>query len=112
MSEQRDRLASGAQVWLFCPLCRRIVSGRAHATQKLVDLMRRAILNHLKRGEAVYDPFLVRSLVPNAVKSPPIPFVTHRTTRTRIEGRLPMVELGCRPVAFFTSGTVKRSAVN
>jgi DNA modification methylase len=29
-----------------------------HPTQKPVDLMRRPILNHLKRGEAVYDPFL------------------------------------------------------
>jgi DNA modification methylase len=29
-----------------------------HPTQKPVDLMLRPILNHLKRGEAVYDPFL------------------------------------------------------
>jgi DNA modification methylase len=29
-----------------------------HPTQKPVELMRRPILNHLKRGEAVYDPFL------------------------------------------------------
>jgi DNA modification methylase len=29
-----------------------------HPTQKPVDLMRRPILNHLKRGEAVFDPFL------------------------------------------------------
>jgi DNA modification methylase len=29
-----------------------------HPTQKPVDLMRRPILNHIKRGEAVYDPFL------------------------------------------------------
>jgi DNA modification methylase len=29
-----------------------------HPTQKPVDLMRRPILNHLKRGEAVYEPFL------------------------------------------------------
>jgi DNA modification methylase len=29
-----------------------------HPTQKPVDLMRRPILNHLKRGELVYDPFL------------------------------------------------------
>ena len=29
-----------------------------HSTQKPVDLMRRPLLNHLKRGEAVYDPFL------------------------------------------------------
>jgi DNA modification methylase len=29
-----------------------------HPTQKPVDLMRRPLLNHLKRGKAVYDPFL------------------------------------------------------
>src|ERR1035438_2921593 len=29
-----------------------------HPTQKPVDLMRRPILNHLKRGQLVYDPFL------------------------------------------------------
>ena len=29
-----------------------------HPTQKPVDLMRRPILNHTKRGEIVYDPFL------------------------------------------------------
>lgn len=29
-----------------------------HPTQKPVDLMRRPILNHLRRGEPVYDPFL------------------------------------------------------
>jgi DNA modification methylase len=29
-----------------------------HPTQKPLELMRRPILNHLKRGEAVYDPFL------------------------------------------------------
>jgi DNA modification methylase len=29
-----------------------------HPTQKPVSLMQRPILNHLKRGEAVYDPFL------------------------------------------------------
>src|ERR1019366_6329724 len=29
-----------------------------HPTQKPIDLMRRPILNHLKRGELVYDPFL------------------------------------------------------
>jgi DNA modification methylase len=28
-----------------------------HPTQKPVELMRRPILNHLKRGEAAYDPF-------------------------------------------------------
>ena len=29
-----------------------------HPTQKPVDLMRKPILNHLRRGELVYDPFL------------------------------------------------------
>src|SRR5690349_1358961 len=29
-----------------------------HPTQKPVDLMRRPILNHIKRGEVVYEPFL------------------------------------------------------
>ena len=29
-----------------------------HPTQKPIDLMRRPILNHTKRGELVYDPFL------------------------------------------------------
>jgi len=29
-----------------------------HPTQKPVELMRRPILNHLKRGELLYDPFL------------------------------------------------------
>ena len=29
-----------------------------HPTQKPVELMRRPILNHTKRGEAVYEPFL------------------------------------------------------
>jgi DNA modification methylase len=29
-----------------------------HPTQKPVDLMRRPILNHLRRGELVFDPFL------------------------------------------------------
>jgi DNA methylase len=29
-----------------------------HPTQKPVDFMRRPILNHLRRGELVYDPFL------------------------------------------------------
>ena len=28
-----------------------------HPTQKPVDLMRRPILNHTKRGELVYEPF-------------------------------------------------------
>ena len=29
-----------------------------HPTQKPVELMRRPMLNHLRRGELVYDPFL------------------------------------------------------
>jgi hypothetical protein len=29
-----------------------------HPTQKPVELMRRPILNHTKRGELVYEPFL------------------------------------------------------
>ena len=29
-----------------------------HATQKPVELMRRAIVNHTDRGDLVYDPFL------------------------------------------------------
>jgi DNA modification methylase len=29
-----------------------------HPTQKPIELMRRPILNHLRRGECVYDPFL------------------------------------------------------
>ncbi len=29
-----------------------------HPTQKPIELMRRPILNHLRRGESVYDPFL------------------------------------------------------
>jgi DNA modification methylase len=29
-----------------------------HPTQKPVELMRRPILNHTKRGQVVYDPFL------------------------------------------------------
>jgi DNA modification methylase len=29
-----------------------------HPTQKPVELVRRPILNHLSRGELVYDPFL------------------------------------------------------
>ena len=29
-----------------------------HPTQKPLELMRRPILNHTKRGELIYDPFL------------------------------------------------------
>ena len=31
-----------------------------HATQKPIEVMRRPILNHLRRGELVYEPFLGR----------------------------------------------------
>jgi DNA modification methylase len=46
-----------------CPSPKFIFSGSDedkydHPTQKPVDLMRRPILNHLKRGGLVYDPFL------------------------------------------------------
>jgi DNA modification methylase len=33
-------------------------SGHGHSTQKPVECMRRPILNHIKRGDLVYDPFL------------------------------------------------------
>jgi len=33
-------------------------SETGHSTQKPVELMRRPIVNHTRRGEAVYDPFL------------------------------------------------------
>jgi DNA modification methylase len=46
-----------------CPSPKFIFSGSDeekydHLTQKPVELMRRPILNHLKRGELVYEPFL------------------------------------------------------
>jgi DNA modification methylase len=34
------------------------IASDGHPTQKPVELMRRPILNHTKRGELVYDPFL------------------------------------------------------
>ena len=37
---------------------RAMLSRYSHPTQKPVDLMRRPILNHTKRGELVYEPFL------------------------------------------------------
>lgn len=37
---------------------RREIAMAGHPTQKPVELMRRPILNHLRRGELVYDPFL------------------------------------------------------
>lgn len=33
-------------------------SGHGHGTQKPVECMRRPIVNHAKRGDAIYDPFL------------------------------------------------------
>ena len=47
-------------VWKFPTLAgRRFQDERVdHPTQKPVDLMRRPILNHTKRGELVYEPFL------------------------------------------------------
>jgi DNA modification methylase len=33
-------------------------SGHGHGTQKPVECMRRPIVNHTKRGDAIYDPFL------------------------------------------------------
>lgn len=47
-----------------------------HGTQKPVECMRRAILNHTKAGELVYDPFLgsgttIVACEPSLVKDPP-----------------------------------------
>ena len=36
----------------------RLEAATGHGTQKPVEVMRRPILNHTKRGETVYDPFL------------------------------------------------------
>ena len=33
-------------------------SGHGHGTQKPIECMRRPIMNHTKRGDAIYDPFL------------------------------------------------------
>jgi DNA modification methylase len=46
-----------------CPSPKFIMGGSKeakydHPTQKPVELMRRPILNHTKRGELVYEPFL------------------------------------------------------
>ena len=51
-----------ATIW-SCPSPKFIMGGSKedkfdHPTQKPVELMRRPILNHTKRGELVYDPFL------------------------------------------------------
>jgi DNA modification methylase len=49
-------------IWAF-PSPKFIMGGSdeekyGHPTQKPVELMRRPILNHLKRGELVYEPFM------------------------------------------------------
>ncbi len=36
----------------------RLEAATGHGTQKPAELMRRPILNHTKRGDTVYDPFL------------------------------------------------------
>jgi DNA modification methylase len=51
-----------ATIW-SCPSPKFIMGGSKeekfdHPTQKPVELMRRPLLNHTKRGELVYDPFL------------------------------------------------------
>jgi hypothetical protein len=51
-----------ATIW-SCPSPKFIMGGSKeekfdHPTQKPVELMRRPILNHTKRGDLVYDPFL------------------------------------------------------
>ena len=51
-----------ATIW-NCPSPKFIMGGSKeekfdHPTQKPVELMRRPILNHTKRGELVYEPFL------------------------------------------------------
>jgi DNA methylase len=57
-----QRRAWGAKYW-DSPSPKFIMGGSAeekfdHPTQKPVELMRRPILNHTKRGESIYDPFL------------------------------------------------------
>jgi hypothetical protein len=49
-----DRQFGATLQQAIAPVKKRI----AHPTQKPVELMRRPILNHLRRGELVYDPFL------------------------------------------------------
>jgi DNA modification methylase len=55
------KAGENSTIW-DCPSPKFIFSGSDeekfdHPTQKPVELMRRPILNHTKRGEAVYDPF-------------------------------------------------------
>jgi len=56
------RPGDNSTIW-SCPSPKFIMGGSKeekcdHPTQKPVELMRRPILNHTKRGEVVYDPFL------------------------------------------------------
>ncbi len=56
------KAGENSTVWA-CPSPKFIMGGSKeekfdHPTQKPVELMRRPILNHTKRGELVYDPFL------------------------------------------------------
>ncbi|MGA3028034.1 MAG: DNA modification methylase [Bryobacteraceae bacterium] len=56
------RPGDNSTIW-SCPSPKFIMGGSKeekcdHPTQKPIELMRRPILNHTKRGEVVYDPFL------------------------------------------------------
>jgi DNA modification methylase len=56
------KAGENSTIWA-CPSPKFIFSGSDeekydHPTQKPVELMRRPLLNHTKRGESVYDPFL------------------------------------------------------
>jgi DNA modification methylase len=56
------KAGENSTVWA-CPSPKFIMGGSKeekcdHPTQKPIELMRRPIFNHTKRGEAVYDPFL------------------------------------------------------
>ncbi|MFY9725066.1 MAG: DNA methyltransferase [Bryobacteraceae bacterium] len=56
------KAGENSTIWV-APSPKFIMGGSAedkfdHPTQKPVDLMRRPILNHIRRGELVYDPFL------------------------------------------------------
>ena len=56
------KAGENSTIWA-CPSPKFIMGGSGeqkfdHPTQKPVELMRRPLLNHTKRGEAVYEPFL------------------------------------------------------
>src|ERR1039457_6474522 len=56
------KAGENSTIWA-CPSPKFIFAGSDeekfdHATQKPVELMRRPLLNHTKRGESVFDPFL------------------------------------------------------